>query len=159
MPASCGGLHLNSICRSGKRCNEAALREALPRLKAATAVFCRSLDPERQGCPTARTLKVLILDEADLMFSYGYEDDACYPDCLQNARLARALKAHQGQGSLCFDAAEVSGSATQSKTTGRRFEDALALAWQGHVGLCDPLRGGRAAKGRRGYGVRRPTLQ
>ena len=28
----------------------------------------------------ARTLKVLILDEADLMFSYGYEEDASSRD-------------------------------------------------------------------------------
>ena len=59
-----GGLVL-----SGPRCHETVVRAEL-----AGFLWSRRHDVMKEVA--ARTLKVLILDEADLMFSYGYEDDA-----------------------------------------------------------------------------------
>ena len=48
-----------------------------------------------------RTLRVLIVDEADLMFSYGYEEDACCPERYQPTPLTNCHRKLAEVKALC----------------------------------------------------------
>merc|ERR1719218_77513 len=56
---------------------EKYMKAELPTVLVTTPSSLVSLVKQRKSSmqPLAKTLKILIIDEADLMFSYGYEDD------------------------------------------------------------------------------------
>jgi len=83
------------------------MKTELPSVLVTTPSSLLSLLKERQGSmqPLAETLKVMVIDEADLMFSFGYEEDmralcvqmpATYQAMLFSATLSEEVEALKG---------------------------------------------------------------